>query len=117
MSKATYWQRGENLDYTNTGTETIEANTIIVFGTHIGIAGTHILPGETGALHVTGVFEIPKTEKQALEMGTVVYFDGSGVTAAKNDGAAEHPDMYPLAGYIVQAAAADDTVALVKLAG
>ncbi len=117
MSKATYWQRGETLDYTNTGTETIEANTIIVFGAHIGIAGTHILPGETGALHVTGVFEIPKTEKQALEMGTVVYFDGSGVTAAENNGAAENPAVYPLAGYIVQAAAADDAVALVKLAG
>ncbi len=117
MSKATYWQRGETLDYTNTSTETIEANTVIVFGTHIGIAGTHILPGETGVLHVTGVFEIPKAEKQALEMGINVYFDGSGVTAAKNDGAAENPVAYPLAGYTVQAAAADDMVALVKLAG
>ena len=56
MSKAAFWQRGEALDYTNTGTKTIEANTIISFGGHIGIAGTDILPGEVGSLHVTGVF-------------------------------------------------------------
>ena len=42
MSKAAFWQRGEALDYTNTGTKTIEANTIISFGGHIGIAGTDI---------------------------------------------------------------------------
>ena len=116
MSKAAFWQRGEALDYINTGTAVIEANTVITFGGHIGIAGTDILPGETGSLHVTGVFEMPKTADRAVGMGTDVYFDGDGITDAKNDGQTT-PTAYPLAGYAAQAAAAGDAVILVKFAG
>lgn len=110
MGKAAFWQRGEALDYINTGTAVIEANTVITFGGHIGIAGTDILPGETGSLHVAGVFEMPKTAEGAVVMGTDVYFDGDGITDTKGDGTV-------LAGYAAQAAAAGDTVILVKLAG
>lgn len=110
MSKAEYWQRGETLDYKNTGTKVIEANTVIVFGSRIGVAGTDILPGEVGSLHVEGVFEISKTSTGAVEMGVDVYFDGNGITDTKGD-------ETPLAGYAAQAAAASDTVILVKLAG
>ena len=110
MSKAAFWQRGEALDYTNTGTKTIEANTIISFGGHIGIAGTDILPGEVGSLHVTGVFEMPKTASGAIDMGTDVYFDGNGITDTEGDGTV-------IAGYAVQAAAAGDAVIFVKIAG
>lgn len=117
MTKAAFWQRGETLDYTNPGTSTIEANTVISFGGHIGIAGTDILPGEVGSLHVTGVFEMPKTATTAIEMGASVYFDGTGITTAANDGATSNPTAYPLAGYAAQAAAAGDTAILVKLAG
>ena len=110
MSKATYWQRGETLDYRNITETKIEANTIIPFGSHIGVAGTDILPGELGSLHVAGVFEISKTDAGAIEMGTEVYFDGEGITAMKGD------STIP-AGYAAQAAAASDTVILVKLVG
>ena len=48
MSKAAYWQRGETLDYKNNTDTKIEANTVISFGSHIGVAGTDILPGELG---------------------------------------------------------------------
>ena len=100
MSKAAYWQRGETLDYKNATETKIEANTVISFGGHIGVAGTDILPGELGSLHVMGVFEIPKTATTAIEIG-----------------ATSNPTAYPLAGYAAQAAAAADTVILVKLAG
>ncbi len=110
MGKAEFWQRGETLGYTNTGTAVIEANTVITFGGRTGVAGTDILPGETGSLHVTGVFEMPKTAEGAVSMGTDVYFDGDGITDTKGDGTV-------LAGYAAQAAAAGDTVILVKLAG
>jgi predicted RecA/RadA family phage recombinase len=110
MGKAEYWQRGETLDYKNTGTATIEANTVVIFGNRIGVAGTDILPGEVGSLHVTGVFEMTKTASGAIEMGTDVYFDGSGITNTEGD------DTVP-AGYAAQAAAAGDTVILVKLTG
>lgn len=117
MSKAAFWQRGETLDYKNDTDTKIEANTVISFGSHIGVAGTDILPGELGSLVVTGVFEISKTETGAIEMGTTVYFDGTGITTAANDGATSNPTAYPMAGYAAQAAAAADTVILVKLGG
>lgn len=117
MRKAEYWQRGEAIDYKNTTDTKIEANTIIAFGGHIGVAGTDIIPGELGSLHVTGVFEMPKTANEAIEMGTTVYFDGAGITAEADDGAASDTVTYPLAGYAVQNALAADTVILVKLCG
>ena len=107
MSKAAFWKRGETLDYRNATDAKIEANTVISFGSHIGVAGTDILPGELGSLHVTGVFEIKKTDTGAIEMGKAVYFDGTGITSAENDGATTNPVAYPLAGYAAQAAAAD----------
>ena len=108
MSKATYWQRGESLDYTNNGTTVIEANTIISLGTRIGVAGTDINPGEKGSVHVTGVWEIAKTGTEAIELGAAVYFDGTGIT---NDSS-----KTPV-GYAAAAAGADDAVILVKLQG
>lgn len=81
MSKATYIQRGESLDYVNETTSTIEANTVVTLGERIGIAGTDILPGATGDVHVAGVFEIKKTDSTEIAMGTTVYFDGEGITA------------------------------------
>lgn len=74
MSKAAYWQRGEALDYVNRTEETIEAGSVIAFGDRVGVAGADIPPGETGSLHVEGVFEVPKGEG-AIEAGTDVYFD------------------------------------------
>lgn len=117
MSKATFWQRGETLDYRNDTDTKIEANTVISFGSHIGVAGTDILPGELGSLHVTGVWEIAKTATEVIEMGEAVYFDGTGITTAANDGATSNPTAYSLVGYAAQAAAASETVILVKLAG
>lgn len=72
MNKATYWQRGEAIDYVNKTEETIEAGTVVAFGDRIGVAGTDIAPGETGSLHVEGVFEFPKGE-EVVGAGTDVY--------------------------------------------
>lgn len=118
MPKAAYWQRGESLDYVNKTTAVIEANTIIPIEGRIGIAGTSINPGDKGSLHVTGVYEIEKTGTGAIEMGAAVYFDGTGITnAADNGKAGDEKAGYTPAGYAAQAAAAADTVILVKLMG
>ena len=50
MSKAEYWQRGESIDYKNTGSSAIEANSVIVLGKRVGVAGMTIQPGETGSI-------------------------------------------------------------------
>lgn len=125
---ATYLQRGEALDYKNTTTALIPHGTIVAIGTHIGVTGCDIPPGQLGTLHVCGVFRIKKTDTTAISLGQTVYYDGTGIT-----GQAPTPSVTPQAqgdsssataedtaievGYAAaDAAAADDTV-LVKLNG
>ncbi len=118
MSKAAYWQRGESLNYTNTTNQIIDANTIIPIGERIGVAGTVINPGEVGSLHVTGVYEMPKTGTSEIGMGVSVYFDGEGITGAADNGkTGDEKASYPAAGYAAKRAGADDEVILVKLPG
>ena len=75
MSKASYWQRGETLDYKNTGSSTIEANTVVELTGRVGIAGTDIAPGAEGDLHVCGVFEFNKTGTNEIAFGQPVRQD------------------------------------------
>lgn len=114
MSKASYWQRGESLDYKNATETTIEANTVVKMAERIGIAGTDILPGAVGDLHMSGVFEFDKTSANAIPMGTSVYFDGTGITEAANDGEGE-PTAYTPAGFAAADASAEDKKILVKI--
>lgn len=109
MAKATYWQRGETLDYTNSTNAVIEANTIIALSERIGVAGTSINPGEKGDVHVTGVYEIAKTGRAAIKQGQSVYWDGEGIT--------DVADSNTLAGYAAQDTEVDDSTILVKLQG
>lgn len=111
MSKATYWQRGENIDYQNTGAETIDAGTVLAFGSRIGVAATVIGTGATGSIAVTGVFEIPKGATE-IKAGATVYFDTENdyVTATKGT-------LAVIAGYAIKEAAAGDDTVLVKLLG
>lgn len=108
MSKATYWQRGEAIDYVNSGSAKIDANTIILFGTKIGIAGTDIAVGETGSLIIEGVFEMPKASG-AITAGAAVYWDATNAvitTTSTNN---------TLAGFAAAAAASDDATVYVKI--
>lgn len=107
MSKAAYWQRGEAIDYTNNTGETIEANTIVALGALVGVAGTDIADGETGSLHITGIWEIEKAESEELKAGDVVALTDGKVGKCAEGGTP--------AGVAVADAAAADTVALVKI--
>lgn len=106
--KAIYKQKGESLDYTNNGTETIEAGDIVVMEKHIGVAGCPIKVGETGSVHVVGVFEIPcKALTSPLKVGQDVYFKlTEGVTITSTD--------TPL-GYVVDASETGATSVLVRI--
>ena len=101
MAKAEFWQRGEALDYTNTTTATIPANTIVKIGDHIGVTGTDIEPNKVGSLHVGGIWEIPKTGTKKI--------DGNGITDTATGNTA--------VGYAAASATAEDTKILVKLDG
>ncbi len=112
MSKASYWQRGEAIDFVNETEEIIEANQIIVFGEHIGIAGTTFGPGETGTLHVFGVFEMPKAEGEEIAAGTPVYYDTEGEAVTSESGGSTIE-----IGYATEAADAEHETVKVKLLG
>jgi len=107
MASATYFQRGEALDYTNTGSDKITVGTVIKIGTRIGIAGDDILPKATGTIHVSGVFEFKKTGTNEIKMGTNVYFDGTGIT--------ETAGSNTPAGYATEDAVASATSIKVKI--
>ncbi|WP_304965708.1 DUF2190 family protein [uncultured Oscillibacter sp.] len=117
MTKAEYLQRGESLDYTNVTEDTIPDGAVVTIGSRIGVTGCPIPPGKTGSLHVVGVFEIAKSGTAAVEMGQAVYFDGTGITDAANDGAESNPKANVAAGYAAAPAAAGDDTILVQING
>ncbi len=105
---AAYYQRGESIDYTNETDAKIEAGDIVEFGSHIGVAGCPMEVGETGSLHMVGVFAMPKGSDEIEAGADVAYADGE-ISAAGEGSAA--------IGYAVEAAAASDTTVKVKLLG
>jgi len=109
MASAAFWQRGESLDYKNTGNTKIDANTIVLYGKRLGVVGCDIAPGEVGSLHVTGVFKLPKASSTAITAGAEVYWDATNsviTTTSTNN---------TLVGFAAQAAAADDETVLVSI--
>ena len=69
---AKYWQKGEVLDYK--ASAAVKNGEVVSLGTRIGVAGEDIAAGETGHLHVVGVFEMEKATG-AMTMGAAVYYD------------------------------------------
>ena len=112
MAIAKYWQRGESLDYVNSGDDAIEANSVIELVDRIGIAGTKIEAGATGSAHVKGVFEIQKLSG-AISQGEKVYWYKSSVDA--NSGITTTAGSNIPAGYAAAAAASGDTTVLVNI--
>lgn len=117
MAKATYVQKGESLNYKNVAAKTIEAGDVVEMVARIGIAGCNIAPGETGTVHVIGVFRIPKSGADEIPVGTPVFFDGRGITNAQNDGNEGSPVSYTPAGYAAELTAAGAADILIKLPG
>lgn len=109
MAKAKYWHKGNNIDYVNGTDAIIEAGTVVVIGSRIGIAGTDIAPGEKGSLVMEGVWKIPKGDAE-IAAGDAVYFNADSGTITKTT--SDIP-----AGYATEAAAVSATEVLVKLAG
>ena len=107
---AAYIQKGETLDYKNATDTAIPCDTVVVVGGRLGITGGEIKPGELGALHMVGVFKLPKSGEGAIEMGTAVHFDGVGITATAAEGTTP-------AGYAAAPSEASDKFVLVKLPG
>ena len=105
---AKYWQKGEVLDYK--ASASVKNGDVVSLGTRIGVAGEDILQGETGHLHVVGVFEMPKAAG-AVTMGAALYYnatDGNITTTSSGNVSA---------GYAAAPADSADETVLVKLLG
>ena len=109
--KAKYIQPGNTIDYKNTGSSDIAYGSIVPLGTaRAGVAAAHIPAGQTGALHLCGVFLMDK-DTAAISLGAKVYYDPAALkrsrtTPSKGGG---------VVGSCVAAAAASDLQAAVKI--
>lgn len=108
-TKASYWQRGDTIDYKNETEEIIEAGQIIELGDAIGVAGTVIPVGEVGSAHIVGVYSIPK-ESEEIPLGKVVYLKKESGKATLTKGESDIR-----LGHSIAKAAAEDTEVLVKI--
>ena len=128
---AKYWQKGEVLDYK--ASAAVKNGEVVSLGTRIGVAGEDIAAGETGHLHVVGVFEMEKATG-AMTMGAAVYYDEAAkkidkkisdkaqdaakkITTVASTGESSSKVNNIPAGYAAAPAASADETALVKLLG
>lgn len=66
---ATYAHKGEVISYTNNSDTAIEAGEIVKLGYLCGVAGADIAPHATGAMHIEGVFVMPKAKETDIKLG------------------------------------------------
>jgi len=70
-----YVQEGKALNYTPSGSSLVSGE-FIVIGVIGGVAKTNIADGKTGAVHVSGVFSVPKATG-AVTQGAKLYWDSA----------------------------------------
>lgn len=102
---ANYIQRGEAIDYTNSGEDVIHLGDVISIGEGylVGVAMDDIPPKATGTLAVQGVFRVSK-ETGVIKAGARVCISAEGKVQEHQDG------DKPLGIAIEKAEEADRTV-------
>ena len=110
MAKAVYVQKGDTLNYTNLSSkDKILAGDVLVIGTKVAVAGCDIEVGQTGTVHVSGVYELP-ISSLAVSMGEKVYWDSSNNVVTTT---ASHTEI----GYAAETVVSTATKIKVKLVG
>jgi len=104
-------QEGNTLTYTNATGSAIAAGDLVIIGQRVGVASVAIANGTSGAVAVSGVFEVPKEASLAVEQGDLLYCDATSGELDKTATA------QTLAGYATAASATDTTTVQVKLNG
>ncbi|MDO5397466.1 MAG: DUF2190 family protein [bacterium] len=105
----TYVQPGDTLNYVNPTENDIEAGTLVVYGSKIGIAATNIPAGGLGTIAMSDSWSLPKDSSE-IGAGAAVYYNSGAdkVTATAAEGS-------PYVGFAIAAAKAADTTVTVKL--
>lgn len=76
-------QNGKVIDYTNGGGAAIASGALVVIGVLAGVAVSNIAVGESGAVDLQGVFELPKVTGTAIAVGDKVYWDATAGNVTK----------------------------------
>ena len=78
-------EKGEVLNYT-AANKPIASGDVVIIGNIAGIAKTDIAVGETGAVHINGVYSLAKSN-EAITQGVKVYWSSknNNVTITKLD--------------------------------
>ena len=105
--KATYIQRGDNIDYT--ATDTLAYMEVVPLAARIGIALTEIPKGEMGTITLVGAFRLPAATGK-IDIGAEVYWDKTQKNIVGTSGASTVH-----AGYLIAPKEQADTVALVRI--
>ena len=80
---STYFiEKGEVITYTATN-KNILSGELIIIGSIVGIAKTDIPIGETGAVHITGIYSLPKAN-EAITQGAKVYWSNANNNVTTN---------------------------------
>ena len=109
MAKASYRNAGEVIEYTNSGASTIEHGEIVAIGSiGVGVVAAPIKAGETGRVHVVGIWEFPKTTSLSISYGDALYFSTSTNKVTKTN--TDVP-----CGFAIAAAASDAETVMVRL--
>lgn len=72
-----YVQDDSWLNYTNSGTTTVTAGSLVVIGDMVGIAVADIAASATGAVKIRGVFTLAATTNEAYVQGQQLYWKAS----------------------------------------
>ena len=64
--KATYVQKGENINYKNPTEDKITLGTLIIIGAICAVAADDIEPGEIGTVATTGSWNVPKDKDNVI---------------------------------------------------
>lgn len=119
--KATYYQRGETLDYIPA--EDVGNGAVVNLGARIGVAAAPIRAGEQGSVHVVGVYAMTKANTEEIKQGAAVYYDAAAdvITATASTevtvGETKKTVNNTPAGYAAADAATTAASVLVKLLG
>lgn len=101
-----YVQPGKTIDWVVTGSD-VSSGDLLAIGELCGVAVTDGAVGDTIAVSLMGVYDLPKVTG-ALTLGQAVYFDGGSVTATASGN--------EFVGYAVLAAQSGDATVNVLLA-
>lgn len=109
MPKGCFIQKGETIDFKNSGASEIAYNDVVNLTTRIGIAGETIAVGATGSLNVEGVYELPADGAAAFAVGDALYWDPANNILTKTSA-----EMVP-AGWCVEPKTAAAVTGRVKI--